>query len=773
MDLQLLISLDSMGDSFIEALRASSASIRPNLRNDEELIRCWFTSSQWMETESSVTQASLTRLSDAILLKLNNRHLDSVDICIILYAKNLAVTETFLPLYRHFDHFLPVVTTRRIYVIYPRKATELTDFRNNFTELLRDAANAAYGLREVHLLIAPEETANQSIHWSESEIESYCMVNLLNQCRARIDGLLTNRDHPFSNSSYHRIIFDQEAWQTYYILRSKLDLTSHDLITSNRTLNFKARNFVEENSLIERCYEVEFPSLSMGAVNIGSDSETDQTHDSTIPLFKDFIVRQNETYEDIRESEFASLEDLDQAYETCLIEVLDEDNQSLIGLSRAVYLHKAVLGITKNPDIHQKLIDEHIIIKQLVPTINHIVRCINALFGHHELGTLESKPAETTIDLKLEQIQTSMNEAEWTDWRSIISTVFSGMLEKIEEIRNLPMPVTVMDKNIEAAIYGSLKELDGELDKLKKELKEKNQSLEALETEFTMIKRITKRSSYRERKQTILDEIESTDRQYNKLITSANIYMEAISQFLTLCEHMRLISEMLKRTQNKINQTASVLNNSYNILTVKHEELQYMLNRIPEGPVRDGVELSYLSKSNMESLYQQFDPPEIGNYINLLLSDSDEFDQTWGQWALVHLDIYLARLDLYCQGLYNSIPQLDLPILMFKYFNQELVVRLKYLVQFASETILPLCERNLAERRFQMMFAFPDDVIVQLGEVEEKIVYENLRISLEKSDIIYVNNADRMRLDLNFMLCGFQLKDYIYLNAFKNAQEDT
>ena len=769
MDLQLLISLDSMGDSFIKALGAPS-TFQSNLRKD--LIRCWFTSSQWMETESSSTRASLKKLSDAILLKLNNRQLDSVDICIILYARNSESTKLFLPLYQHFDHFLRVVTTRRIYVIYPRSATELNHFRKNFTELLEKTSSTAYSLREVHLLIAPEGTSSQSIHWPESEIESYCIVNLMDQCRARIDEMLTNSAHPFCNSSYRRIIFDRDTWQTYYVLRSKLDLTTYSLITSDSTLNVKAKKFVEENSLIERCYKVEFPPLSMGALNIDRDPEMDRTNALTLPLYKEFIMQQNEAFEKIRESEFADLETLDRAYRKCLIEVLNEDKKSLNGLGRALYLHNVVLGFTENPEFHQKLINKYIVIKQLVPAINHIARCINALFGHHELGMLESKPAETTIDLKLEQIQTAMDEAEWTDWRLMIKTIFSGILEKIMVIHKMSLPVTVMDKTIETAIYGSFGGLDGELDKLKKELEEKKQSLEALETEFTMFKKIRKRSSYRERKQTILNGIESIDRRYNKLIMSANIYMEAISLFLTLCGHMMLISEMLKRTQNKIKQTANILNKSYNILTVKHGEFQYMLDHIPEGPVRDGVELSYLSKSNMEALYQQFDPPEIGNYIDTLLSDSDEIGQTWGQWALVHLDVYLTRLDSYCHSRYRSVPQLDLPTLMFRYFKKDLVARLKYLVQFASETILPLCEKNLAERWFQQMFAFPDDVIGQLKEFEEKIVYENHRISLEKSQITYVNNADRMRLDLNFMLCGFRPEDYLYWDAFENSQED-
>ena len=775
MDLQLLISLDSMGDSFIETLRASSASIRPNLRKD--LIRCWFTSSQWMEKESSDTKVSLEKLSDAILLELNNRQLDSADICIILYARNSASTETFLPLYRHFERFLRVVTTRRLCVIYPRRATELTHFRNNFTELLKGASSAAYSLREIHLLIAPQETANQPTQWPESEIESYCMVNLLDQCRAKIDELLTICAHSLCNSSYRRIIFDQEAWRTYYVLRSKLDLTRYTLTAADSTLNLKAKKFVEDNSLIERCYRVEFPSLSIGTVDIESSLEVDRTHDPTHPLFEEFIVQQNEAFEHIRESEFADLESLDQAYQTCLIEVLDEDRKSLNGLSRALYLHKAILDITREIENHRRFIAHYVTAKQLVPTVNHIIRCINVLLGHQALGKLEPKPADTTIDLKLEQIQSAISEAKkkkWSVGELGIRTALFGVLQKIEMVRNTLLPDRIIDKDIEAAIDNSFVALDDELDKLKEELKEKKQSLEALETEFTTFKKIRRRHLYRKRKEAILDEIEGVNQRYKKWGESANIYMEAISRFLTLCGYMMLISELLGETQSRIGRTASILSKSYEILTGMHKELERELGRIPEGPIKNGVELSYLSKSNMESLYQGFGPPEIGGYIDNLLLESDEVGITWGQWALVNLDKYVKQLNLYCLARFNCVQPLDLPMLMFSYFEKDLVVRrLNHLIRFGSETILPLCEKNLAERRFQMMFAFPDDVIGQLKEIEEEIVYENPRISLEKSQIVYVNNADRMRLDLNFMLCNFQPEDYLYWDAFENSQEDT
>lgn len=771
LSLQLLFSLDSLADSFIEALRTSSVLHHENIRTDQ--IRCWLTSSQWLDSESPDTGASLTKLSDIVLSKLNNRQIDEVDICLLLYARDSQTTETFLPLYRYFERFLRVVTTRRLAVIYPRQAAELSRFRENFTKLWKQASTTACDLREIHLMVVPEKNTGKSIQWPLTQVESYYMVNLMKQCRSKLDELLSTCASPCCNTSYARCVFDQNAWRNYYILRSKLDLTKSCLINRDSKLNLQAKEFAETNSLVEGNYQVQFPSLSMGRVNVKDSLEMDRAENPTQHLFQEFRLRENEAFERIKESEFPRFDALEQACQADLALVLDEDKKSLDGFRRALYLHHTILDMANNPRTHQSLMAGHIVEKEIIPVINHIIKGVNTLLGHQRLGGLADEVAETTIDLKVKQIQDAMEQAKWSGAKLGIQNAFSKALQIIRMMQHISMPNEIIDDETEKAVEKSLIAIDDELNKLREELDEKKQSLVQLKTEFAGFRRLRKIFLYKKRKRKILDEIETINERYRQWGSSSNIYMQEIGHFLAFYGRLRLIAALLAEERGRLKQAAHTLTKFGDILTNEHKRLQNELSRIPQGPVKNDVELSYLSKSDMERLYQKFGPAEIDDYIKALLLNSEEVGKTWGQWALLHIDGYLNQSDTYCRARFDAVGSLDLPMLMFDYFPDLAVGRLKNLIQSTANILLPLCERNLTERRYQMMFGFPSDVTTQLQSLERNIVYENRRISLEKAHVVYVDNNDRMCLDLNFSLCNFPPEDYLYWDLFENPPEHT
>ena len=351
LSLQLLISLDPFADSFVATLSGFIAGYKKNVRDN--LLHCHFRSSDWLAPEASDIDTSLTSLGDAILRKLNGRGVDSVDIGLILYAKNSQSAELFLSLYWHFEHFLNVVTTRRIYVIYPPPlgVSELTRFRQNFNKLLEDVSTTANRLCEIHLIIAPEETEEEAPPWPQNhQIESHCMLNRMGQCRAKLDALLTNCIHPCSNASYSRLVFDRDVWHNYYINQAKMDLTEHELIDENKELDSMAQQFVRDNSLFEDSYKIGYsPSLVLGSLTLSSHLMRDKLHSPAQRLLDEFQLNKNNEQEHIRKPEDIRLHDLEKSYRTFLAKVMDGDAASLAGFERALYIHRKILDI--KPDV--------------------------------------------------------------------------------------------------------------------------------------------------------------------------------------------------------------------------------------------------------------------------------------------------------------------------------------------------------------------------------------------------------------------------------------
>lgn len=769
--LQLLISLDPLADSFVETLSSFIVGYKKNVRDD--LRHYVFKSSDWFAPETSDINTILTGLGDAILKKLKGRGVDSVDIGLILYAKNTQSAELFLPLYRHLEHFLNVITTRRIYVIYPPpvRVSVLTLFRQNFKKLLEDASTTTNRLREIHLIIAPEESEEKVAPWSQNyQIESHGMLNLMGDCRARLDALLTNCLHPCCNASYGRLVFNRDVWHNYYIYQAKMDLTKHELIDENKELDSMVEQFVRDNSLLENIYKIGYSSsLTLGSLSLCNNLERDKTHSPTQGLFEKFALSNNNEQEHIQKSEDKRFDDIQERYRHFLAKVMDEDTSSLDGFERALYIHKKILDIIAASEENHPFLSRHVIQKDIVPLVNYIVRCINNLSGNGDMNGLEEgeQIPDSTVRLKIEQIQNAMQRAGWSGEKLCIRAGLSMILDNIKMMLDASMPDDIIKIEIEEAVKKSFEDLDNELNKLKTTLNLKKESLESLKRNYSWFHKTLWPIPYLKERQIIFKEIENINNLYKEWVSSVNAYLEAVSPFLIFYERVKLISEMHNITQERIGQAGIFLIEFDNAVRREDEEVKIILDNIPEGPEIKGVELSFLSKSNMEVLYSEA-PVRIDNYIKNLLRDSDK---TWGDWAISSLMKYLSEIDSYCASQFHSLPLFDLPLLMFKKFPNQNVERLKNLVKVVSEQLLPLCEEDPvrpAERHHHMIFGFPEDVTLQLKTLEPDIIHRNDHISRRDTKVDYVHNNDRMCLDLTLSLCGFKAEDILFWDVFGN-----
>ena len=130
---------------------------------------------------------------------------------------------------------------------------------------------------------------------------------------------------------------------------------------------------------------------------------------------------------------------------------------------------------------------------------------------------------------------------------------------------------------------------------------------------------------------------------------------------------------------------------------------------------------------------------------------------------------YLERLSEYCDAYFDETPQLDLPKLMFEHFAEERSDRVKRLVELVSSRLMPLTSDDLHARTFHMLFAFPQPYLPQFCADEPQYRVEQTRISLNPTRVDYVDNADPATLDLTISLCGFHVKDYLYMDVFSEG----
>jgi len=796
MNLSLVISLDTFADSFVEAL-LERTEYWPRARSSNR-EGFWYKAADWIGTAPLDHEKSLEKLGDDILSKLNNRNVELVDIVVILSPGNSEATALFLPLQHYLEQFLPVPTMRRIYAIYPRRPRELAEFYRNFKELKKKMATLKYALRESNLMIAPQEASGGSIAWPKYQIEACAMVNNMPECRSKLDEFLTNHNCTTISYGYSRCVFHQQLWRNYFVLRCKKDLTEREAIQESIDLDLRAAELISQTSLIGANYSIESEPKSLPKVTIKTGIESDYSREPLSRSYEKLREQQDCNHAKILDAEKPQFDRLRATYCAFLVDILDQNPTSLAGFEKALYLHKAIVSMLINPYSHQKPLGT-LINTSMVPVLNHLIDGVKSLSEPENVATsnLENLPRQSTkaeIHQKSEQIRNAVQAGLWRGEKLCIKSALLRILQGIGKMLKYSsalaredtdeetgatvecslteLLINKISKVLEEPIAMAIEALDDEFNKLKQQYEDNRKSLDGLATEYGLLQKVMNRISYHEKKRAMLNEIEATDRRCVEWAKSTNIFILAVEPLLTFCERLRLVMKLLQERLRTIEETGRFLIAFDRLLTKVQEDIGSALSLIPDGTVEeDDLELSFLSKSDMEQLYSRFGQATTGDYIPWLLRDSG---QSWGKWATSHLLAFVTQLDRYCEERFDDrVPMLDLPKLMFDYFPNLVEPRVRRLVRIAAEQLIPLARNNLRERWYHMMFGFPQDCIAQLKAFDPSLTYTDISVSTNPTQVVYVANDDPMTLELTMSVCGFCMKDYIYKGAFEKDDKVT
>ena len=782
LSLQLLISLDSLADTFLDDLIASVGDDENKGR--EDVLCFWFRSSDWLAEDVADINAGLRELGDAILLRMDNRLVESVDIALALSARDSQSAERFLPVYRHLERFLPVVTTRRLYVIYPRRASALTEFRRNFTRLLRETSSTQHDLRQIRFLIAPEDEDADGRSWSRTQLESYRMVNLMGDCRAKLDSLLSAQEFPCSDSGYARCVFEREKWREYYLLRTRLDLTERQRITDDAELDSCARQFVRDSLPVENLYRIGYPRLSMGAPRVRPEQGASRPAASLLGLYKEAMVKETSSSARITQSEEPRLTACEESYLQFLINTIDEDSTSLAGVERALYLHTRICQTLDDPGEHRSALHD-LVSNATVDVINAFVDCLGSLGVQDGLDQMAESGGAAGLQRKIEQIDSAIRGEDWSDEKLIVRTAIVRLLDTVRRMNEVTerddrglqgrsfvddvLSLQLLGDELDLPIKEALRDLDSRLETVRQEQQARQNEIEKLDADYGPLKKLTKAFTYRKSKRALRDAMQETEGAQQEWSKTTKAFLAALSPYLTLCARLRLVQILLRREIGRMESVGEFLLAFDRAMAQARRATEETLERFTTEPEDADVAISFLDRSDMETLYRGFGEAHISSYIDTLLRGRDQVLSSWGSWAVNGLAKYVDQLDPYSSARFTQVTSLDLPILMSHYFPQHVVPRVRKVAEMAAGRLLPLRESNLASRHYLMILGFPSGTTPQLQENQDEFRYSNPRVSLHESQPAYVDNADPFSLDLTLNLCGFCIEDYLYWGVFDQA----
>lgn len=786
MNLSLMISLDPLADSFVDAL--SSLPERLALRSEKaDSLLFRIASSQWKAEGAANIQTSLDALGEMVLDRLAGRAVDSVDMGFFLSGNDPAATNVFLPLYRYFERFLKVLTTRRLYVIYPRRAGLLAQFGDHLAEILANAASAKHELTEVSFLVEPASPAC----WPQGQVRAIAMCNATAASRGKLDEVLTGAVRPCCNSSYAACVYDFHAFRDYHLLRSIHDLTVRNPVSRNTALETRAGEFIERTRLIQDESRVRYSPVEIG---VFATAESLARVSASKPLetyYANSASRHKDLCGQIAHSEHAALDDLVKNYRQELVQVLDQDLTSLDSFEQALCLHHTIQELLDLPSRHREFFLK-IVEPALAGIADELIGFADALAG----GQSAPHRSVTGVDLgaKLASLPALLGSFSWSEISlcirpaavrlvSYLSAVFQisasvarGEKPPDPEVSSAvakPFAVLLGDHLIagstEEELRTAARSLDGILDQLRRDHAARHRDLRQVNAEYGLLQRILHYRTYQSSRRPILEDLRRLERRYQEWRVVASALCRLVGRFLLLQSHVALVRQLFIERKRRVETTGQFLVDFADALTAKHEEAAKALGSIPAGPeVHNEVELSFLARPQMESLYQRFGPARVDQYIAHLLHDTED---SWGVWAVSRLGTYLEQLSDYSAQCFNQTPKLSLPQLMFEYFPEQRLPQIKRVVDLAASRLMPLTGDHLHDRTFHMLFGFPQGHLEQLSNDESDYAIENRQVSLKPTRVDYVDNADSVSMDLTVSVCGFRLEDYLYWGVFGEATE--
>ncbi|NUQ64396.1 MAG: hypothetical protein HUU20_18165 [Pirellulales bacterium] len=785
MDLSLIVSLDALADSFLRAMSAQSEG--PWLLAKHSDCRfLWIESGEWIQGGDCELRESLDALGEIVLTRLQRRPVERVEISFVLFGNDSRAIEAFLPVHRHFETFLRVVTTRRLYVIYPRRSRLLPEFSDNLTAIQEDSASARCELAEMSFLLEPESSESPP-RWPLDQVRACVMCNCMAECRVQLNQVLAGIPRRTCNSSYGACVYDREAWKAFYVLRCAQDLTARDPVEQRTALAIRANKFIETNRLVHDEAGVRYSQRDIGAfVAAESLAGAAASPPSVHAYYDDSEKRQTANGIRIKSSEAVRLAELGRSYRQELVGLLDQDAGSLDSFEEALCFHRTLERLLDDPALHREFF-----LTLVKPCLSEIADSLFAFAdAAGDMPAVYQNPVGAELNEKLDLLRQAFGDIAWTETslcaRSAVLRVL-GYVKTAAEIAaaggETPQnaeTAKILKRPFEQVLRGHLvddpavddirsaaADLDEGVERFRQDRLDRERELRQVRSEYGFFRRIFRFGAYRSRVKPILENLRLLEEGYRHWRAVASAFSSVIGRFLFLRCHADLVVQLFAQRKARLAASGGFLAAFAEALDARHDRVLRELALVPEEPpLENEVELSFLGKEEMERLYQKFGPAGARDYIRRLL---EEGDAGWGQWAVGRLMEYLEGMSDYCNLCFDKTPPLDLPKLMFEHFPAERADRVNRLVDLVASRLMPLTSEDLHARSFHMLFGFPQLYLEQFAADEAAYRIERQRISLNPTHVDYVDNANAASLDLTISLCGFHVKDYLYMDVFSRG----
>lgn len=765
MVLQLIISMDELADSFLTNLEDYDDKLLRNCYRPD-LKLCYFKSSEWLKEESS---DPLSELTNTILRTLDGDDFKSIDIGLIMYANNNRIVELFLPLYQKLvEDSFKVLITYRIFFIYPQplQIKTLTEFSKNYTSLQAAVTEPAYSLREIHLLLAPKEKKDGAEReWTKNQLETYLALQRIASYRSNLDALLARVKSPCSNSSHGRCVYNDGIWKEYYKNRTIQDLTERSPAANPDELNEIISNF-SVSYLLFADGKIEFPPVSIREIEIKGDLEFVNSDSPLSESYQKYLEDEKSACRYIVEKNHSRIVKTKKMYQELLKDVQGRNATSLMGFEKALYAHRKMVEIVEERQVTLEPVTN----KKVIDVLNNFIKNIIPMGCLKMPDPIKAEDCRRkVIETKIKEVQDAMwSKSGLTNEFTIIRNIFSKLLYNIEKEMDISAPEKIQDPNLELEIDNAISDLDNLFAEIKDDFYKKKELLKTHRREHGLFRRIFS-PSYNRKKKIIQNEIENIQKKYLNWGENVNLFLETLNNFLYLYEPWKLFSklpleEQLEEERNNIKEAGNYLEIFDKALSDVRSDANDFIDSIPKSPVMDRNEMSFLCCPEFEKLYKEYKQADIFKYLEDITSADDEKQDFWE----LCFNKFIPKINSHAESLFNNetLPKLNLTVLMEKYFPELRVSRIRFLINSLIPELIPLVQKNLKSRYYQMLYSSNPGMELLLRNDEENILFENPDVSLNDTEFVYIENNDMNNLDLTINLVGFKVEEYLYWDAF-------
>ena len=337
MIVHIFFSADTMADSLLEAIERAWR-VGPNGAVDESGT-CWLPSSSWREGDDAV----LSSLRSALLEFLNGRRVRELHINLLMSADRGFSAEDVNAAYATLQSVVECPAVRRMILLYPPPGEAGGNAHEKWEDLVSGTPGGRRSLCEVRMVLrqAAGEVAEEAAEnlWDREIVEAIISGTFMGDCRHKLDSFLTGPvSSPMCSMVHGRLVFDRPAWQRYYLLRGRADLTAPETVRATAAVAGRAEKFVEDRGVVDWIWQPDLPGVSMPELGSG-DPGTALPQGAVARAYRAILDERDRHVARCLETAVAQLAGISEEYRQLLADEIDRDTETLQGLYCAAHFH--------------------------------------------------------------------------------------------------------------------------------------------------------------------------------------------------------------------------------------------------------------------------------------------------------------------------------------------------------------------------------------------------------------------------------------------------